>query len=121
MDYSLQTCAVSGEGAPSERASERGRRESEKAAPPCSRVAWQRPILAFLREPPKGNHRDMQAHSLVYLPSSSHHSTLCTPARTPRPPDIVNVLCLLYIWVFPNSPVLFVACYCLSHGPLCTA
>lgn len=34
---------------------------------------------------------------------------------------IVNVLCLLYIWVFPGSPILYVACYCLSHGPLCTA
>ena len=35
--------------------------------------------------------------------------------------DIVNIMCLAYIWIWPSSTVLFVACYCLSHGPLCTA
>lgn len=35
--------------------------------------------------------------------------------------DIVNVMVLAYIWLFPSSPKLFVACYCLSHGPLATA
>jgi hypothetical protein len=27
-----------------------------------------------------------------------------------------NILSLLYIWVFPGSASLFVACYCLAHG-----
>ncbi|CAF4628590.1 unnamed protein product, partial [Rotaria sp. Silwood2] len=30
----------------------------------------------------------------------------------------VNVLTLLYIWVFPSSKILFTVCYTLSHGPL---
>lgn len=30
----------------------------------------------------------------------------------------VNVLTLLYLWVFPSSKVLFTVCYTLSHGPL---
>lgn len=30
-------------------------------------------------------------------------------------------MCLAYIWIWPSSTVLYVACYCLSHGPLCTA
>ena len=28
----------------------------------------------------------------------------------------VNVLCLLYIWVFPDSKLLWHSCYLLSHG-----
>lgn len=28
----------------------------------------------------------------------------------------VNVLCLLYIWVFPKSSFLWRACYLLTHG-----
>lgn len=30
-------------------------------------------------------------------------------------------MCLAYIWIFPKSSKLFLACYCLAHGPLCTA
>jgi hypothetical protein len=30
----------------------------------------------------------------------------------------VNVLTLLYLWVFPSSKILFTVCYTLSHGPL---
>ena len=33
----------------------------------------------------------------------------------------VNALCLLFLWVFPHSTILFMSCYCLSHGPLATA
>lgn len=32
-----------------------------------------------------------------------------------------NILDLIYIWVFPSSPTLWVACYCLSHGSLASA
>lgn len=32
-----------------------------------------------------------------------------------------NVLNLVYIWLVPSSSVLFVACYCLSHGSLASA
>ncbi|KAI0370166.1 hypothetical protein BV20DRAFT_966770 [Pilatotrama ljubarskyi] len=32
-----------------------------------------------------------------------------------------NVLDLLFIWAMPNSPALFVACYCLSLGSLASA
>jgi hypothetical protein len=35
--------------------------------------------------------------------------------------DIVNVMTLAYLWLFPSSSKLLIACYCLSHGPLCTA
>lgn len=42
--------------------------------------------------------------------------------NTLRPsPDIVNIMTLAYLWIFPSSTKLFVACYCLTHGPLCTA
>ena len=30
----------------------------------------------------------------------------------------VNLLTLLYLWVFPSSIILFTVCYMLSHGPL---
>jgi hypothetical protein len=30
----------------------------------------------------------------------------------------VNLLTLLYLWVFPSSKILFTVCYTLSHGPL---
>ncbi|KAF9482009.1 hypothetical protein BDN70DRAFT_875645 [Pholiota conissans] len=33
----------------------------------------------------------------------------------------VTILNFVYIWIFPNSPELFVACYCLSHGSLASA
>ncbi|KAF9075919.1 hypothetical protein BDP27DRAFT_1314726 [Rhodocollybia butyracea] len=33
----------------------------------------------------------------------------------------VTILNFIYIWIFPNSPALFVACYCLSHGSLASA
>jgi hypothetical protein len=33
----------------------------------------------------------------------------------------VNVLTLLYLWVFPSSKILFTVCYTLSHGPLAFA
>ncbi|KAJ4466516.1 hypothetical protein J3R30DRAFT_3587110 [Lentinula aciculospora] len=33
----------------------------------------------------------------------------------------VTILNFLYIWVFPSSPALLVACYCLSHGSLASA
>ncbi|KAG8838380.1 hypothetical protein FRB91_007649, partial [Serendipita sp. 411] len=33
----------------------------------------------------------------------------------------VTILNLVYIWLFPGSPTLFVACYCLSHGSLASA
>jgi hypothetical protein len=33
----------------------------------------------------------------------------------------VTILNFLFIWVFPSSPALFVACYCLSHGSLASA
>jgi len=33
----------------------------------------------------------------------------------------VTILNFVYFWVFPSSPALFVACYCLSHGSLASA
>ncbi|KAJ3747357.1 hypothetical protein DFH05DRAFT_803600 [Lentinula detonsa] len=33
----------------------------------------------------------------------------------------VNILNFIYIWLLPQSPTLFVACYCLSHGSLASA
>ncbi|KAH7100574.1 hypothetical protein BKA62DRAFT_705856 [Auriculariales sp. MPI-PUGE-AT-0066] len=33
----------------------------------------------------------------------------------------VNVLTLVFLWILPNSPVLWVTCYCLSHGSLASA
>ncbi|TFY80561.1 hypothetical protein EWM64_g3456 [Hericium alpestre] len=33
----------------------------------------------------------------------------------------VNILNFIYIWVFPQSAFLFVACYCLSHGSVASA
>lgn len=33
----------------------------------------------------------------------------------------VTILNFVYIWIFPQSPTLFVACYCLSHGSLASA
>lgn len=33
----------------------------------------------------------------------------------------VTILNFVYIWLFPSSPALFVACYCLSHGALASA
>ncbi|KAJ7283428.1 hypothetical protein C8J57DRAFT_734828 [Mycena rebaudengoi] len=32
-----------------------------------------------------------------------------------------NILNIVYIWLLPSSPALFVACYCLSHGSLASA
>ncbi|KAI0039118.1 hypothetical protein FA95DRAFT_1567340 [Auriscalpium vulgare] len=32
-----------------------------------------------------------------------------------------TILNFVYIWVFPASPALFVACYCMSHGSLASA
>lgn len=32
-----------------------------------------------------------------------------------------NILCVLYIWVFPSSEMLFVTCFALSFGTLATA
>ncbi|KAI0796493.1 hypothetical protein C8Q75DRAFT_790674 [Abortiporus biennis] len=32
-----------------------------------------------------------------------------------------TILNFVYIWFFPSSPALFVACYCLSHGSLASA
>ncbi|KAE9410405.1 hypothetical protein BT96DRAFT_871272 [Gymnopus androsaceus JB14] len=32
-----------------------------------------------------------------------------------------TILNFIYIWVFPHSPALLVACYCLSHGSLASA
>lgn len=32
-----------------------------------------------------------------------------------------NILNFVWIWVLPDSPALFVACYCLSHGSLASA
>jgi hypothetical protein len=32
-----------------------------------------------------------------------------------------TILNFIYIWVFPSSPALFTACYCLSHGSLASA
>ncbi|KZW03895.1 hypothetical protein EXIGLDRAFT_758211 [Exidia glandulosa HHB12029] len=32
-----------------------------------------------------------------------------------------NILCLVYIWMFPSSPTLWVASYCLAHGSLASA
>lgn len=32
-----------------------------------------------------------------------------------------TILNFVYIWFLPQSPVLFVACYCLSHGSLASA
>lgn len=33
----------------------------------------------------------------------------------------VTILNIVFIWLFPSSPTLFVACYCLSHGSLASA
>ncbi|KAG6849635.1 hypothetical protein H0H93_006758 [Arthromyces matolae] len=33
----------------------------------------------------------------------------------------VNILNFMYLWLFPSSSALFVACYCLSHGSLASA
>ncbi|KAF5357674.1 hypothetical protein D9758_007406 [Tetrapyrgos nigripes] len=33
----------------------------------------------------------------------------------------VTILNFVYLWIFPASPALFVACYCLSHGSLASA
>ncbi|KAH9482888.1 Glycerophosphocholine acyltransferase 1 [Psilocybe cubensis] len=33
----------------------------------------------------------------------------------------VTILNFVYFWLFPSSPALFVACYCLSHGSLASA
>jgi hypothetical protein len=33
----------------------------------------------------------------------------------------VTILNFVFIWLFPGSPALFVACYCLSHGSLASA
>jgi len=33
----------------------------------------------------------------------------------------VTILNFIFIWFFPSSPALFVACYCLSHGSLASA
>lgn len=33
----------------------------------------------------------------------------------------VTILNFVYIWFFPGSAALFVACYCLSHGSLASA
>ncbi|KAI0037042.1 hypothetical protein K488DRAFT_39765 [Vararia minispora EC-137] len=33
----------------------------------------------------------------------------------------VNFLNLIYLWIFPGSPALFIASYCLSHGSLASA
>ena len=33
----------------------------------------------------------------------------------------VTILNFVFFWIFPSSPALFVACYCLSHGCLAGA
>ncbi|KAI0273878.1 hypothetical protein BGY98DRAFT_997995 [Russula aff. rugulosa BPL654] len=33
----------------------------------------------------------------------------------------VNILNFVFLWIFPHSPSLFVACYCLSHGSVASA
>ncbi|KAF7433475.1 hypothetical protein PC9H_005427 [Pleurotus ostreatus] len=33
----------------------------------------------------------------------------------------VTILNFIFLWVFPSSPTLFIACYCLSHGSLASA
>ncbi|TEB35472.1 hypothetical protein FA13DRAFT_1684064 [Coprinellus micaceus] len=33
----------------------------------------------------------------------------------------VTILNFVYFWIFPSSTVLFIACYCLSHGSLASA
>ena len=33
----------------------------------------------------------------------------------------VNILNLVFLWILPHSPSLFVACYCLSHGSVASA
>ncbi|XP_006460144.1 hypothetical protein AGABI2DRAFT_68552 [Agaricus bisporus var. bisporus H97] len=33
----------------------------------------------------------------------------------------VNIINFIYIWLLPSNAALFVACYCLSHGPLASA
>jgi hypothetical protein len=33
----------------------------------------------------------------------------------------VTILNFIYLWIFPSSPALFVACYSLSHGSLASA
>lgn len=33
----------------------------------------------------------------------------------------VNILNFIFLWILPQSPSLFVACYCLSHGAVASA
>ena len=33
----------------------------------------------------------------------------------------VTILNFAFFWIFPSSPTLFIACYCLSHGSLASA
>lgn len=33
----------------------------------------------------------------------------------------ITIVNFIYIWIFPNSAALFVACYCMSHGSLASA
>jgi len=33
----------------------------------------------------------------------------------------VTILNFIFFWIFPSSPTLFIACYCLSHGSLASA
>ena len=33
----------------------------------------------------------------------------------------VTILNFVFFWIFPSSPTLFIACYCLSHGSLASA
>src|SRR5258707_10148006 len=33
----------------------------------------------------------------------------------------VNILNFVFLWILPQSPALFVACYCLSHGAVASA
>lgn len=30
---------------------------------------------------------------------------------------VINVLCLIFLWIWPSNPILFQACYGLAHGP----
>lgn len=32
-----------------------------------------------------------------------------------------NILNLVFLWIFPGSPTLFVTCYCMAHGSLASA
>jgi hypothetical protein len=33
----------------------------------------------------------------------------------------VTILNFIYFWIFPSSKMLFIACYCMSHGSLASA